>query len=110
MANTQSSHRSATTPYTDIHTSVVLDRALLELADRRFVPTLDARVQLNLLACLIAQAESWVAEQLCVARADGATWAEIGRLLGTTATAARQRWGPVARRRHDHNVEAPFAD
>jgi len=84
-------------PYTSVDTLVVMDRAICDLADRRFVQHLDAPAQLHLLASLIAQAESWVAEQVALARGDGAAWGEIGRLLGTTATAARQRWARQAR-------------
>ena len=84
-------------PYTSVDTLVVMDRALADLADRRYVQRLDTPAQLHLLASLIAQAESWVAEQVALARGDGAAWGDIGRLLGTTATAARQRWARQAR-------------
>jgi hypothetical protein len=86
-------------PDVNIDTAAVLDRAVVELADRRFMRTLDAPTQLHLLASLIAQAETWVGEQVVIARQDSASWAEIGRLLGTTATAARQRWASTNPRR-----------
>jgi predicted phage gp36 major capsid-like protein len=85
---------AAACPQTDIDTVVVLDHALVDLADRRFMKHLDAAIQLHLLASLTAQAETWIDEQTQRARATGATWAEIGRLLGITAAAARQRYGP----------------
>ena len=86
-------------PYASLDTVVVIDRALLELADRRFMTSLDPRTQLHLLASIIAQAEVWVGEQVAVARGDDVGWSDIGRLLGTTATAARQRWAPTTTRR-----------
>ena len=100
MLNTPSTGSSAELrPDINIDTAVVMDAALVELADRRFMRTLDPPTQLHLLASLIAQAETWVGEQVLIARQDAASWAEIGRLLGTTATAARQRWAPTNPRR-----------
>jgi hypothetical protein len=81
-------------PYTNVDTSAVMDHAVCELADRRFVSRLDVPAQLHLLASLIAQADGWMAEQVTVARADGTSWADIGRLIGANATAARKRWAP----------------
>jgi hypothetical protein len=97
MLNTPSTRRHTPTPYVDIDTTVVLDRALVELADRRFMRPLDPATQLHLLASLIAQTESWVAEQASRARQAGTTWRDIGLLLGLTAAAARQRYGAQAR-------------
>jgi hypothetical protein len=87
---------AAARPRIDYHTVSVLDRALIDLADRRFMKHLDAAAQLHLLASLNAQAEQWIEEQAQRARASGATWAQIGRLLGMTATVARQRYAPRA--------------
>lgn len=103
MPNTPPRSLTAPRPYVDIDTTVVMDRALLELADRRFTRRLDAAAQLHLLASLTAQADSWIGEQVTIARSDGATWREIGQLLGTTATAVRQRWTAANR----HNTPAP---
>jgi hypothetical protein len=86
-------HPEAARPRTGLDTFVVLDHAVVALADRRFMATLDAACQLHLLASLIAQAEVWLGEQAAAARAEGMSWAAIGRLLGVTATAARQRYG-----------------
>ncbi len=86
-------HPEAAGPEVGLDTFVVLDHAVVALADRRFMATLDAASQLHLLASLVAQAEVWVGEQVAAARADGMSWAVIGRLLGVTATAARQRYG-----------------
>jgi len=92
----------AARPEVNLDTYLVMDHAVVALADRRFMKHLDAAMQLHLFASLIAQAELWIAEQVDVARQDGATWTEIGRVLGVTATAARQRYGhntsPPARR------------
>jgi hypothetical protein len=108
MLNTPSTRRHTPTPYVDIDTTVVMDRALIELADRRFMRPLDPATQLHLLASLIAQAETWAGEQIVIARQDAASWADLGRLLGTTATAARQRWAPTTTRRRP--PELPMAD
>lgn len=82
-------------PRVDLDTYIVLDRAVCDLADRRFLPSLDTHTQLHLLASLIAQAESWLAEQVAVARDQGTRWAELGRLIGTNPTSARQRYEPT---------------
>lgn len=91
----------AAPPRTDLDSYIVMDHAVVDLADRRFMRSLDAPVQLHLLASLCAQAEAWLAEQVAIARDMGMSWAVIGRLLGVTATVARQRYGPApgARRR-----------
>ncbi len=84
-------------PEVGLDTYVVLDPAVAQLADRRFVQRLDAAAQLHLLASLVAQAEAWVGEQVAAARADGMPWAAIGRLLGISAVLARQRYAPAPR-------------
>jgi hypothetical protein len=109
MFDTPSPRRSdAPGPYVNIDTTVVLDRALVELADRRFTAKLDAPAQLHLLASLIAQADTWLREQVAVARHDGASWAEVGHLVGSTATAARQRWASPAHTTPRRPTPAPF--
>jgi hypothetical protein len=90
---------AAARPQVNLDTCLVMDHAVVALADRRFMKHLDAAVQLHLCASLIAQTELWVAEQVGIARQDGASWADIGRVLGVTATAARQRYG--------HNTSSP---
>lgn len=97
MATTPSSRSlEAARPRTDLDSFIVMDHAVVDLADRRFMRPLDAPVQLHLLASLCAQAEVWLAEQVTVARATGMSWPAIGRLLGITATVARQRYGATA--------------
>lgn len=97
MTETSLRHPEAARPRVGLDTFVVMDHAVVALADRRFMPTLDASVQLHLLASLVAQAEEWVGEQVAAARAAGMSWAVIGRLLGITATVARQRYGEAAK-------------
>lgn len=84
-------------PRVGLDTTVVLDHAVVALADRRFMSVLDAPAQLHLLASLVAQAEAWLSEEVAAARGQGLSWAVIGRMLGTTATAARQRYAPVVK-------------
>ena len=79
-------------PRVDLDTYIVADHAVVALADRRYLPGLDAVTQCHLLASLIAQADQWLDEQVGQARDNGATWRDVGRLVGMTATAARQRW------------------
>jgi hypothetical protein len=86
---------AGTRPAVDVDTLMVMDRAICELADRRYL-ALAAANQLHLLASLIAQAEIWIAEQVALTRQDGISWAEIARLLGTTAATARQRFTGAA--------------
>lgn len=97
MTETSLRHPEAARPRVGLDTFVVMDHAVVTLADRRFMPTLDAPAQLHLLTSLVAQAEEWVGQQVAAARANGMSWAVIGRLLGITATAARQRYGVAAR-------------
>lgn len=83
-------------PRVDLDTHIVMDHAVVALADRRSV-TLDPPTQCHLLASLIAQADTWLSEQVAAARGGGASWGQVGRLVGVTATAARQRWSAPAR-------------
>lgn len=81
-------------PYTDHHCSAALEAAVSQLAYDRFIDprtTRDPSVQLHLLASLIGLAEQWEHEEVLTARHAGATWAQIGRLLGVPAAAARAR-------------------
>jgi hypothetical protein len=41
--------------------------------------------------------DSFLGELVAMARAEGATWAEIGTALGVTTQAAHQRYGPRTR-------------
>ena len=45
-----------------------------------------------------ARSERQVLDAVSAARAAGIPWARIGRLLGTSAQAAQQRYGPVVER------------
>jgi len=45
-----------------------------------------------------ARSERQVLDAVAVARAAGIPWAKIGELLGTSAQAAQQRYGPVVER------------
>ena len=97
MATTPSPrHPEEARPRTGLDTFIVLDHAIVDLADRRFLRVLDAPAQLHLLASLSAQAEVWLGEQVAAARATGMSWAAIGRLIGVTAAVARQRYGVTA--------------
>lgn len=100
----------AARPRTGLDTYLVLDHAVVDLADRRFMRVLDAPVQLHLLASLIAQAEVWLGEQVAAARHAGASWGEIGRWLGITATTARQRYAPANSGRRGQSPAMPVPD
>lgn len=58
----------AARPRVGLDTAVVMDHAVVALADRRFMVALDAPVQLHLLASLVARAEAWLGEQIAAAR------------------------------------------
>ena len=45
-----------------------------------------------------ARSERQVLDAVSAARAAGIPWARIGKLLGTSAQAAQQRYGPVVER------------
>jgi predicted transcriptional regulator len=51
-----------------------------------------------------------IAAEARAARAAGATWNEIGRILGITRQAAQQRFGAVARQEDDLRGEAEPTD
>ena len=93
MADSPSRLSALPRPEVGLDTRIVMDRAVVDLAHRRFLATLDPSTQLHLLASLVAQADASLREQVTVAREDPASWSAIGRLLGLTATVARQRYG-----------------
>jgi len=45
-----------------------------------------------------ARSEQQVLDAVIAARASGISWARVGQLLGTSAQAAQQRYGPVVER------------
>jgi hypothetical protein len=70
----------------------VLDEAIDQLARLRTPCWLgDSAVRLHALASLIAQAERLLPQAVHDARDQELTWAQIGELLGTTATTAARR-------------------
>ena len=73
-------------PHVCLDTHVVMDHAVVALAERRFIERLDTGAQCHLLASLIAQGEQCVVEGVGLARDDQASLASLGRLLGVTAT------------------------
>jgi len=89
-------------PVTDDHTYAVIDHALAELAARWGANLGDDVVLIQLLASLIAQAERCLPEAVVNARAQGATWADIAELVGTSPEQAQLRFdldSPVCDRR-----------
>jgi hypothetical protein len=71
----------------------VLDEATDQLARLRTPYWLgDSAVRLHALASLIAQAQKLLPQAVHDARDQELTWAEIGELLGTTATTAARRY------------------
>lgn len=107
MTETTLRYPEAARPRVGLDTFVVMDHAVVALADRRFMATLDAPAQLHLLASLLAQAESLLGEQVAAGRANGMSWTVIGRLLGITATVARQRYGEAARTDAQRHAKPP---
>ena len=102
MADTTRRPSSPPRPHVGLDTHIVMDHAVVDLADRRFIRTLDPPAQLHLLASLAAQADAWLEEQIGAARQTGTSWTAIGRLLGVTATQARQRYSPRRARAGGH--------
>jgi hypothetical protein len=71
----------------------ILDQAIDQLAQLRTPYWLgDSGVRLHALASLITQAEQLLPQAVHDARDQELTWAEIGELLGTTATTAARRY------------------
>jgi hypothetical protein len=94
-------------PLVDHHCTLALDNALQQLAFHRFIAptsTPDATIQLHLLASLMELAHRWLHEEVNRARQAGASWADIGRLLGVPAATARANHSPTKPR---HPATAP---
>lgn len=66
--------------------------ALYDLAESKHSPT-DA---LRDLVWLREQLERGIGEQVVALRADGASWAAVGMVLGISAQGAHKRWGGTA--------------
>jgi hypothetical protein len=84
-------------PFVDPHCTLALEHAIKDLAFQRFIASdalRDPSVQLHVLASLIELAQRWLHEEVHNARQAGASWAQIGRLLGLPATAARAIHAP----------------
>lgn len=102
------SQRLHPAPRTDDDTNDVIDDALYALAERRRLWLGDDAATLHLLASLIAQAERELPLAVIHARANGATWTEIGQLLGTSGYEAQLRFNPdspVADRRWPFDID-----
>ena len=54
----------------------------------------EALSTINDLRVQIAEAQEAIAAEVAVARANGATWREIGQALGTSRQNAEKRFGP----------------
>lgn len=83
-------------PRTGDDTNDVIDDAVTALAERRGLWIGDDVTLLHLLASLIAQAERELPLAVADARAEGASWDEIARLLGTSAHEAELRFDPAS--------------
>jgi hypothetical protein len=71
----------------------VLSQAIDDLARQRTAYWLgDSAVHLHALASLIAQAQQLLPQAVHHTRDQELTWAQIGELLGTTATTAARRY------------------
>jgi hypothetical protein len=71
----------------------VLNQAIDDLARLRTAYWLgDSAVRLHALASLLAQAQQLLPQATHDARDQELTWAQIGELLGTTATTAARRY------------------
>ena len=76
----------------------VIEHAVGSLGTLRELPWLgDAGTTIHLLTSLIRQAEQALPAAVAEARDQEYSWAQIARMLGTTPTAARQRYftGPA---------------
>jgi hypothetical protein len=80
-------------PRTGDDSLAVLNQAIDTLARLRTAYWLgDSAVHLHALASLIVQAEQLLPQAVHHARDQELTWAQIGELLGTTATTAARRY------------------
>ena len=95
-------------PRTGDDTHDVIDDAVGALAERRDLWIGDDATLIHLIASLIAQAERELPLAVSDARAEGASWDDIGRLLGTSAHEAELRFdpdSPIADRRWPFDVD-----
>ena len=95
-------------PRTGDDTSDVIDDAVTALAERRGLWIGDDATLIHLLASLIAQAERELPLAVADARAEGASWNDIGMLLQTSANEAELRFdpdSPIADRRWPFDVD-----
>lgn len=83
-------------PCADEDSFDVLDDALSALARRRGLYLGDEVVLIHLLASLIEAAQRCLPEEVSIARANGASWAEIATLLATSPDEARCRFDPAS--------------
>lgn len=84
----------AARPRVGLDTAVVMDHAVVALADRRFMVALDAPSSCTCWpASSLGRRHGWANRS--PPPAAGPSWTTIGRLLGLTATVARQRYGRV---------------
>lgn len=81
-------------PSSDDDTFEIIDDALSALAERRRLWIGDEHATIGLLASLIDQAERFLPEAVTNARMNGASWEQVGHLLGTSADEARIRFDP----------------
>lgn len=72
----------------------LIDDALAALAERRGVWLGNDIATMALVASLIDQAERWLPQLVHDARANGRSWDEIARALGTSPDEARLRFDP----------------
>ncbi|HAM01230.1 MAG TPA: hypothetical protein DCQ30_03235 [Acidimicrobiaceae bacterium] len=83
-------------PAVDNDTYEVIDDAISALAGRRGLWMGDDVVIVHLVASLIAQAERFLPEAVVHVRAEGASWDEVARLVGTNPDEARLRFDPAS--------------
>jgi hypothetical protein len=81
-------------PLSDEDTFDVIDAALTDLADRRALHLGDEHVMIHLLASLIEQAERCLPQEVTTASMNGASWAHIAQLVGTSPHEALLRFDP----------------
>jgi hypothetical protein len=81
-------------PRSDDDTFDIIDDAVTALAQRRGLWIGDEHVMIHLLASLIDQAERCLPHEVTTARANGTSWNDIAKLLGTSPDEARLRFDP----------------
>ena len=95
-------------PRTGDDTLDVIDDAIAALAERRTLWLGADTTIVHVLASLIAQAERELPLAVSGARDEGATWHDIGVLLGTSAHEAELRFAPdspIADRRWPFDID-----